>query len=86
MKKRSHCKFVETNSASAENGKQKASATSKKKKIMTFSSAIGLGCVSRFRLAFPLGDSKVGKTTECLKLHFKSCDIELMLTISFCGA
>lgn len=35
MKKRSHCKFVETNSVSAENGKQKASAASKKKNKLT---------------------------------------------------
>lgn len=58
------------------------------KNSLIFSSAVGLGCISRFSLAFPLGDRKVGRNTECLKLHFQSSslDIKLMLTTSFCGA
>lgn len=41
------------------------------------SSAVGLGCISRFRLAFPLGDCKVGKSTECLKPHFQSFSLDV---------
>lgn len=72
--KKGHTKFAEANNAAAENRNQKASALSEH--WLTFNSATGLPC-----LTFPFGDVKLIEATACLKVHCKSSDVELMLSI-----